>query len=236
MPESGLRLDLHNHTCYSADGLMSPAALLEAARANGIHCLAVTDHNTVRGALEAVALAEADITLPRVVPGVELTTEDGEIIGLYVWEDIPSGLTLLESVTRIRGQGGLVYLPHPYALFRRGAISRAQRARAAELCDIVEVVNGRALGPDAARKARRLARKVGRPAGAGSDAHHEGEVGTAYVTVEAYPSRDILVQLVTDGMIDHTLSAREYVANWGMQVRAPITRVRRRLGGELTRR
>ena len=235
MPESSLRLDLHNHTCYSADGLMSPAVLLEAARAKGIQCLAVTDHNTVRGALEAVTLAENDITLPRVIPGVELTTDDGEIIGLYVWEDIPSGLSLLESVTRIRGQGGLVYLPHPYALFRRGAISRGERARAAELSDIIEVVNGRALGPDAARKARRLARKAGRPAGAGSDAHHEAGVGTAYVTVEAYPSRDILVQLVAEGTIDHTLGAREYVANWGMQFRAPITRVRRRFNGELAR-
>jgi hypothetical protein len=61
-------------------------------------------------------------------------------------------------------------------------------------------------------------------------------VGTAYVTVEAYPSRDILVQLVAEGAIDHTLGAREYVANWGMLVRAPLTRVRRRFNGELTRR
>lgn len=201
-----------------------------------MHCIAVTDHNTVEGGLEALALADADITLPRVIPGVELTTEDGEIIGLYVWENIPSGLSLLESVARIRGQGGLVYLPHPYALFRRGAISRGERAHAAELSDIIEVVNGRALGPDAARKAARLARRTGKPAGAGSDAHREAEVGTAYVTVEAYPSRDILVQLVAGGTIDHVLGVREYVTNWGMQGRAPVTRLRRRCTGELTRR
>ncbi|MBN1628932.1 MAG: hypothetical protein JW990_04155 [Thermoleophilia bacterium] len=214
---------------------MSPSALLEAAKAKGIHCLAVTDHNTVRGALEAVSLAEADITLPRVIPGIELTTADGEIIGLYIWQEIPSGLSLLESVTCIRGQGGLVYLPHPYALFRRGAISRSERTRAAELADIIEVVNGRALGPDAARKARRLARRAGKPAGAGSDAHHEAGVGMAYVTVEAYPSQDTLIELVEEGTIGHTLGARAYVANWGMQFRAPITRVRRRFNGELAR-
>jgi len=104
MPASSLRLDLHNHTSFSADGLMSPAVLLSVAKVKGVHCLAVTDHNTVRGALEAVALAEADLTLPRVIPGIELATEVGEIIGLYVWEDIPSGLPLLEAVTRIRAR------------------------------------------------------------------------------------------------------------------------------------
>jgi len=236
MPPSGLRLDLHNHTSYSADGLMPPAVLLATAKAKGIHCLAVTDHNTVKGALEAVALAEADLELPRVIPGIELTTAVGEIIGLYVWEDIPRGLSLFESVDRIRGQGGVVYLPHPYAFFRRGAISRGARLQAAELSDIIEVVNGRSLGPHAAKRSRALARKTGRPGGAGSDAHREAEVGTAWVTVEAYPARDILVQLVAEGVIEHDLGVRQYVMNLGMQNLAPVTRLRRRVSGELSRR
>lgn len=236
MPQSGLRLDLHNHTSFSTDGSMPPAVLLETAKARGIHCLAVTDHNTVEGALEALALAEADFELPRVIPGIELTTADGEIIGLYVWEDIPRGLPLLESVERIKGQGGIVYLPHPYAFFRRGAISRRARLQAALLSDMIEVVNGRSLGPDAARKSRELARTVGRPGGAGSDAHRIGEVGTAWVTVEAYPARDILVQLVTEGVIEHNLGVRRYVANLGMQSLAPATRLRHRLCGGSSRR
>lgn len=233
---SGLRLDLHNHTFHSADAIISPARLLEAARSKGIHCIAVTDHNTVRGGLEALALAEADITLPRVIPGIELTTADGEIIGLYIWEDIPSGLPLVESVDRIRAQGGLVYLPHPYDLFRRGAISRSQRPRAAELSDIIEVVNGRSLGPIAGRKAWELARRAGKPGGAGSDAHREAEVGTSYVTVDAYPDRDMLVSLVAEGRVVHDFSPRDYMLNWGVQGLAPVTRMRRRLTGDLMRR
>jgi predicted metal-dependent phosphoesterase TrpH len=77
-----LRLDLHNHTSHSADGTMNPRTLLERAAAEGIACLAVTDHNTVRGGLEALAFAEADPSLPRVIPGVELRTQVGEVIGL----------------------------------------------------------------------------------------------------------------------------------------------------------
>ncbi len=75
MPDSGFKLDLHNHTHFSSDGVHSPAGLLAVARARGIACIAITDHNTVRGGLEGLALAEADPGLPRVIPGVELLTD-----------------------------------------------------------------------------------------------------------------------------------------------------------------
>lgn len=233
MPGSGLRLDLHNHTHFSADGLMSPAALLKTAGLMGIHCIAVTDHNDVGGALQAVALAESDPSLPRVIPGIELSTADGEIIGLYVREVIPSGLPLEEAVERIRDQGGLVYLPHPYDLFRRGAISRSARPRAAELADIIEVVNGRSLGPRAGSKAAGLARRLGKPGGAGSDAHRQAEVGLACVVVDAYPSRDTLVSLIQAGSVENGLSPRGYTLNWGTHGLAPVTRMRRRVMGHV---
>ncbi len=236
MSACAVRLDLHNHTLFSSDALMSPAVLLKAAKARGIDCVAITDHNTVQGALQAAALAAADSSLPRVIPGIELSTADGEIIGLYVHEDIPSGLPLAEAVACIRGQGGLVYLPHPYDFFRRGAISRRERSRAARLSDLVEVVNGRSLGPRAAVKALGLARLEGKPAGAGSDAHREVEVGSAYVLVDGYPSRDTLVALVAAGRVKHRLSPREYALNWGMQGLAPVTRMRRSVVASLARR
>ncbi len=236
MAGSGLRLDLHNHTRFSPDGLMSPAKLLQVAKARGVDCVAVTDHNTVEGALEALALSEADPSLPRVIPGIELTTAAGEIIGLYVREAIPPGLPLLESVERIREQGGLVYLPHPYDLFRRGAVCRTERLRAAESADIIEVINGRSLGPRAGNKAARLARRLGKPAGAGSDAHRKAEVGLSCVLVDAYPTPDTLASLVASGRLCNGLSPRDYTLNWGMQGLAPVTRMRRRVVGELTRR
>jgi predicted metal-dependent phosphoesterase TrpH len=233
---SGLGLDLHNHTHFSTDGLMSPATLLKTAKTRGIDCIAVTDHNTTEGALQALELAGADLSLPRVIPGIELSTADGEIIGLYVREPIPSGLSLLEAAARIRDQGGLIYLPHPYDFFRRGAISRCARLQAAELADIIEVANGRSLGPGSGKKAASLAARVGRPAGAGSDAHFRAEVGLSYVTVDAYPSRDTLVSLLMTGKVKNGLCAREYVLNWGMQGLAPLARTRRRFVGGPTRK
>jgi predicted metal-dependent phosphoesterase TrpH len=233
MPVSGLRLDLHNHTSFSADGMISPGELLLAARARGIHCVAITDHNTTKGALQAAALAEADPTLPRVIPGIELSTVDGEIIGLYVQEDIPEGLPLAEAADRILGQGGVIYFPHPYELFRRGAVSRKERSRAAALASIVEVVNGRSLGPRSATKAEKLARRFGKAQGAGSDAHCKAEVGQAYVVIDALPTRDTLVALVAAGTVKHRLSAKEYTLNWGMQGLAPATRLCRRLAGRI---
>lgn len=231
MSVSGLRLDLHNHTRFSPDGVLSPRALLKRAGAVGIDCLAVTDHNCVRGALEALAIADSDPSLPRVIPGFELLTADGEIIGLYVWEDVPAGLSLETSADLIRQQGGVVYLPHPYDLLRRGTISRSARLRAAELADIIEVVNGRSLGPRANNKASRLARRLGKPGGAGSDAHRKAEVGMASVVVDAYPSHETLVSLVGSGTVMHGLNPREYTLNWGMQGLAPVTRMRRRVAG-----
>jgi predicted metal-dependent phosphoesterase TrpH len=232
----GLRLDLHNHTHFSPDGLMSPAELLAEARSRGIHCLAVTDHNSVEGASEAVALAAADASLPRVIPGIELSTAEGEIVGLYVREDIHPGLPLSEAIARIRDQGGLIYLPHPCDVLRRGAISRGSRSLAAQMADAVEVVNGRSLGPRACNQAARLARRLGKPAGAGSDAHWRGEVGTAYVLIDSYPSRDTLVSLLSRGEVRNCLRPLEYALNWGMQGLAPVTRMRRRVAGDLSRR
>jgi predicted metal-dependent phosphoesterase TrpH len=230
---SGFKLDLHNHTFFSADGLMTPAQLLEAAKDRGIDFLAVTDHNTVQGALQALALSQADLSLPRVIPGVEVRTAAGEIIGLYVQEEIPRGLSLAETAALIRQQGGLVYLPHPYDVFRRGAVAPAERGHAAALADMVEVVNGRSLGPRAGRKAGRLAGAQQRPGGAGSDAHRKGEVGRVHILVGECPTRDTLVAAVAGGTIAHRLDWRQYTMNWGRQALAPVTRLYRRVTGDL---
>jgi predicted metal-dependent phosphoesterase TrpH len=231
MGASGFKLDLHNHTAFSSDGLMSPAALLATAKARGLDCIAITDHKTIRGAQLGAALAESDPTLPRVIPGVELSTRDGEVIGFYVSEEIPSGLTVAEAIARIRGQGGLVCLPHPYDRLRRGTISRRELVRAAGLADIIEVVNGRSLGPWCAARARVLAGGLGKPGGAGSDAHRVAEVASVYVLVDALPTRDTLVALLETGRIEHRSRPREYAFNWVFQGLSPVTRVRRRLGG-----
>jgi predicted metal-dependent phosphoesterase TrpH len=228
MTAFGLRLDLHNHTAYSSDGLMSPSTLLHTARKNGLGCIAVTDHNTVEGALEALALAEVDPTLPRVIPGVELSTADGDVVALFVREPIPSGLPLAESIALIRQQGGLVFLPHPFDLIRRGAIASRLREEAAAQADMVEVLNGRSLSPWSVRNSAALAARHGKPSGAGSDAHGRTEVGRAYVVVERQPTRDDLVDLVAAGQIREGLHWHEYALNWALQPLAGVTKFRRR--------
>lgn len=231
MDGSGLRLDLHNHTAFSTDGLLSPRELLVEAAARGISCIAITDHGSIGGALKACRLAEADPFLPRVIPGMELSTRSGEVIGLYLGEEIPARLPIDEAIKRIRGQGGLVYLPHPFDWPRRGAIDPRERERIAAQSDIIEVVNGRSLGPWCSRRAYRMARQLGKPCGAGSDAHRAAEVGFAYVTVDALPTRDTLLSLLAHGTVGNELNPKEYVLNLGFQGLSPLTRVRRRLTG-----
>jgi len=226
---SGVKLDLHNHTHFSSDGVQSPARLLAAARDRGIGCIAITDHNTVRGGLEGAALAAADPELPRVIPGVELATQAGEIIGLFVSHEIPRLLPVDEAVARIRAQGGLVYLPHPFDMLRRGAVSPGERLRVAELADIIEVVNGRALGTRVSLKSAGLAARMHKPAGAGSDAHRTMEVGSAYVVVDEMPTRENLVWLVADGRVEHHLRLWDYMLNLVLMGMAPVTRFRRRI-------
>jgi predicted metal-dependent phosphoesterase TrpH len=232
---SPVRLDLHNHTSFSADGGLSPGELLSEARARGLDCIAVTDHNSVRGALSALRLSEADPSLPRVIPGIEVFTRDGEIIGLYVSENIPKGTPLQEAVDGIRLQGGLVYLPHPYDAFRRGAVSREARDSAARSADVIEVANGRALGPRAGAKSGRLAALYGKSRGAGSDAHHKREVGRSYVVVSELPTRETLVGLLLAGTVENKLRFLGYVLNWGGQASAPLTRIWRKVTGTLSK-
>lgn len=224
---------MHNHTSFSTDGLMSPRSLLVAAQAKGLGCIAVTDHNTVKGGVRALELADADPSLPRVIPGIELMTEVGEVVGLYVREEIPARIPLTEAVERIRELGGLVYLPHPFDVFRRGAIEPTEREKAAQLADLIEVVNGRALGPRAGIRSSQLAGRYAKPGGAGSDAHREREVGRAYVVVGRTPTRDDLVELVARGRVEHSLGAWEYGTNWFMQASSPMTRAWRKIKGNL---
>jgi predicted metal-dependent phosphoesterase TrpH len=227
MPASGVKLDLHNHTNHSSDGGQSPAQLLAAAKAKGLDCVAITDHNTVRGGLEGAAMAAANPELPRVIPGIELATQAGEVVGLFMSADIPKDLPVVDAINRIRAQGGLVYLPHPFDMLRRGAILAEERMRVAQLVDIIEVMNGRALGPHAGTRSTQLAAELRKPAGAGSDAHRASEVGTAWIVVDDLPTRETLVRLVAAGRVEHHLSARDYFLNWFRMGYAPITRIRR---------
>ena len=178
--ERPLRIDLHTHTHYSPDGITSPQRLVQACERKGITCVAVTDHNTIRG-----ALAVKEIASFRVIVGEEIRSAEGEIIGLFLSEEVPPGLSAQDTIERIRTQGGLVSLPHPTDRFR-GGVGAEGLAHLAPLVDIVEVMNARTtLGRDN-DEAASLAGEHGLVAVAVSDAHSPWEIGRVYVEAPDY--------------------------------------------------
>ena len=103
-----LKGDFHMHTSHSGDCDASPRDMVRGCRDVGLTCIAVTDHNTIRGALEVRELADFTVII-----GEEVKSSQGDIIGLFLEEEIPRGLSPAETVSRIKGQGGLVVVPHP---------------------------------------------------------------------------------------------------------------------------
>ena len=177
-----LRLDLHLHTRGSWDSLSDPEAVLARARSRGVGRIAITDHNRLHVALEMAARYP-----DAVIPGEEVKTEEEiDVIGLYLREEIPRGTPMLETCRRIRAQGGIVYLPHPYAAGKGGS-GRYAEMLAPEV-DVVEVFNARLRSRRANDRAAELARRTGRLRGAGSDAHTPGELGNAWIEVPWHPN------------------------------------------------
>lgn len=179
---SRLRLDLHLHTWDSFDCLSDPEMVLARARARGTGRIAITDHNRLGAALE-LARRHPDA----VIPGEEVKTAEGvDVIGLYLSEEIPARTPGLETCRRIHAQGGLVYMPHPYASGKGGS-GRWAEAWISEV-DIVEAYNGRIHDQRLNERARELADANGLPMGAGSDAHTLWEVGRCQVDVPSHPN------------------------------------------------
>ncbi|MDX1647145.1 MAG: dephospho-CoA kinase [Longimicrobiales bacterium] len=177
-----IKMDLHLHTRGSWDCLSDPESVLERATALGYHRIAITDHDAVH-----VALRMAEAHPDRIVPGEEVKTAEGiDIIGLYLSELIPGGTPAEETIRRIRDQGGIPYLPHPYAGGKGAGEDEAERL--ADLCDVVEVFNARIHDQRLNEKADDLATRHGKLRSAGSDAHTLGELGHAYVVLPEHPN------------------------------------------------
>jgi hypothetical protein len=174
-----LKVDLHTHTRYSPDSTMSPARLVERARAAGLDRIAVTDHNVMDGSFEAWSIDPSLVILSE-----EIDCAGGiDLIGLFLSEPIRSGLSVEETAERIRDQGGIVYAPHPFAYVRRPG-RRAHAAMA--VADVVEVFNGRAFFPAWNRRAFEAARQCGLPTAAGTDGHFPHEIGRVYTEMPAF--------------------------------------------------
>ena len=177
-------VDLHMHTTWSHDCSMEVGDLLDHAEAEGLGAIAITDHNVFGGALEAVEKARGRKLI--VIPGEEVKTDgEGEVIGLFLQEEISRGMSFAETVAAIQDQGGLVYVPHPFD--RLHAIpDAATLQRNLGAIDIFEVYNARLLFEGYNDEALRFARKYNLTAAAGSDAHVLQGVGTGAVRMRRF--------------------------------------------------
>ena len=191
--------DLHMHTSWSHDCQIPVEELLDHAEAEGLGAIAVTDHNVFGGAREAVELARGRDLV--VIPGEEVKTHDqGEVIGLFLSEEIPRGLSFGETVDAIRAQGGIVYLPHPFD--RLHAIPEpATLHRHLAQVDVLEVYNARLLFEAYNDEALRFARKYDLTMGAGSDAHVLQGVGTGAVQMRAFDGPEEFLVSLRSGQV-----------------------------------
>ena len=171
-----LRVDLHMHTHFSPDSLVSPERLVARCQKVGLSCIAVTDHNTTEG-----ARVVKDIAPFLVIVGEEVRTSEGEVTGLFLTETIPEGLSIGETARRIKDQGGLISIPHPFDRFRGEVISRRGLDEVVQHADIVEVFNARNNLSADDRKALDFAREHGLLTSGVSDAHTTMELGRTYV-------------------------------------------------------
>jgi hypothetical protein len=176
--------DLHMHTSWSHDCSIPVADLLDHASSIGLEAIAVTDHNRFGGAAEAAELARnRKLT---VIAGEEVKTDgQGEVIGLFIHEEIPRGLSFADTIAAIRAQGGLVYLPHPFDRMHAIPDPRTLHRHLADI-DVFEVYNARLLRESFNDEALRFARKYNLTMGAGSDAHVLLGVGTGAVRMRAF--------------------------------------------------
>jgi predicted metal-dependent phosphoesterase TrpH len=171
-----LKIDLHIHTHYSSDSLITPEELVYYARKHELDAVAITDHDRIDGALKIAK--ETDFPI---IPGIEISSLNGHVVGLNLQEPIPEKLGVSETVDKIHENGGLAVACHPGA-FMKGSVGKNVNAR----FDAVEVINASAIPFSYSVKyGEKIASRLGIARVAGSDAHYGPEIGCAYTLVDA---------------------------------------------------
>jgi len=191
-----VRVDLHTHTEYSSDSELPLVRAVEGWQRAGIDCVAITDHNTIAGALALREWAPL-----RIIVGSEVRTCEGEIIGLFLEEEIARGLTPEETIRQIRDQAGLVMIPHPFDRFRGSRLSEAALMRILPQVDIFEVFNARTAFERDNRRAAALADEHGLIPAVGSDSHTAHELGRSYVEMSDFDSPQTFLESLRAGRL-----------------------------------
>jgi predicted metal-dependent phosphoesterase TrpH len=183
-----MKYDFHTHSKYSADGYVEPGDLVKAAVQVGLSGIAVTDHNTIKGGLEAKKYESDEL---EVIVGSEILTDMGEVIGLFLYEDIISK-NFFDVCNEIKAQDGVIVLPHPFDGVRSTSVHPGPEL--AKFIDSVEVFNSRCVRDAYNDMAKDYSSKHGLNIIAGSDAHFKNEVGNAGVETESINIKDAVLK------------------------------------------
>jgi predicted metal-dependent phosphoesterase TrpH len=174
-----VRIDLHVHTRHSHDSAAPVSSVLQRCRDSGLGMVAITDHDNIRGGLEA---RERAAGFP-VIVGEEIKSAQGDIIGLFLLEPVPPRLPPLETVKRVKAQGGLVGVPHPFDRVRPTAMRRRALLEILPWVDFLEGFNSHTILSVDNRKGVKFAEEHSVPVVASSDSHSALELGRAYTEV-----------------------------------------------------
>lgn len=210
---------MHSH--FSPDSEVSPESMAKRCTNVGLDCVAVTDHNTIEG-----SLAVREIAPFKVIIGEEVGSESGEITGLFLNETIPAGLTALQTVERIKDQGGLVSIPHPFDRFRSHVIDTDALHEIIPYIDIVEGFNSRNNLARDDRKAQEFARTHGFITSGVTDAHTTMEIGRTYVEMPEFDDspEDFLRALAEGRIVGRRMSPLVHVLT-------TLTKIKKRIKG-----
>lgn len=174
-----MKYDLHIHSKYSYDGFLNPEKIVKVARKRGLSGIAVTDHDTIKGGLETKKYENEDF---EVIIGSEVSTYKGEVIGLYLYEEIKSN-HFHEVIDEIKSQDGIVVVPHPFDVMRRSTFNIEKKD--INKINSIEIFNSRCVHNKYNQKAAEFAKINRLGITGGSDAHFANEIGNAGIIIEA---------------------------------------------------
>jgi len=201
-----MRADLHIHSVYSGDANQTPEEVLERAEQLGLGAIAITDHNSLEGSIEALTIASDMIILP----AMEISSKGGHILAYNLVSEVERDLSVQNTISRIHELGGIAVAPHPYRLWSGLGKKRIRESA----FDGIEIKNGRST-VGANRRAQQLARSLDLPATGGSDAHTLEDVGKAYTLFpDDCSNKEDMVKAILENRTETSGSGRPFSASF----------------------